>query len=84
MKTKTLSYNDEDTNFYSRKTPETNTNYAFLLVISIDPVLKKERNFHQLVLLKECKYIEKEKKVIRHITKDLKFSSDDCNKFDKE
>ena len=36
------------------------------------------------VFLQECKYIEKEKKVIRYITNDLIFSSDDSDESDEE
>ena len=36
--------------------------------------------------MQKCKYIEKEKKVIRYVTDDLEFYSDDSDKgdFDKE
>ena len=38
-------------------------NYICLAVLSIDFVLKKDENYYRQVFLKECKYIEKEKKV---------------------
>ena len=37
-------------------------NYICLAVLSIDFVLKKDENYYRQVFLKECKYIEKEKK----------------------
>ena len=46
--------------------PKAGSNCIFLKVLLIDFVLK---NYLQ-VFLKECKYIEKEKQVIRHITDD--------------
>ena len=42
--------------------------YNFLAVVMIDSALKKDENYYPQVILKECKYIEKE--VIRHITED--------------
>ena len=48
-------------------------------MISLDSILKIDKNYYQQVFLKEYKYIEK--KVIRHITDDLENSSDD---FDEE
>ena len=39
-------------------------------------VLKKEESYYPQVFLKECKYIEKEKQMIKHITEDLEISSD--------
>ena len=46
--------------------PKAGSNCIFLKVLLIDFVLK---NYLQ-VFLKECKYIEKEKQVIRYITDD--------------
>ena len=37
------------------------SNHTFLAVISLDSALNKDRNYYSKVLLKECKYIEKEK-----------------------
>ena len=48
----------------------------------IDSVLKKDEHYYSQVFLKECKYIEKEKKLIRYITSNLKFSSDDSDESD--
>ena len=38
--------------------------YICLAAVSVGFVLKKDENFYLQVLLKECKYIEKEKKVL--------------------
>ena len=42
-----------------------------LAVISLYSALSKDKNQYLQVFLNECKYIEKEKKVIRHINDDL-------------
>ena len=62
------------------------SNYTCLAVILIDFVLKKDENYYLQVFLKECKYIEKEKKIIRYIIDDLEISSDysDKKNSDKE
>ena len=52
------------------------SNYIFLAVILTDFVLEKGEICYPQVLLKEHKYIEKEKTVIRYITDDLKNFSD--------
>ena len=57
--------------------PKVGCNHICLAVILIDFVHKKDENCYPQVFLKECKYNEKEKKMIRYITVDLKLSSDD-------
>ena len=48
---------------YDAKTiPEAGLNHICWLVILVDSVLKKHKNYYSQVLLKEFKYIEKEKK----------------------
>ena len=53
--------------------PKAGSKCIFLKALLIDFVLK---NYLQ-VLLKECKYIEKEKQVIRYITDDPEIPFDD-------
>ena len=60
--------------------PKAGFNYACLIVILIDFVLKKDEQFYPQAFLKECKYIEKEKRLIRFITDDLEVFSDDSEK----
>ena len=62
---------------------EANSNYICLSVILIDSVLKKDENYFLQKFLKECKYMEKEKRMIRYISDDFKFSSDDSDESDK-
>ena len=53
----------------------------FLAVINLDSALKKNENYYAQAFLKECKYIVKEKIIVRQITEDTEnFSSD----FDNE
>ena len=51
---------------------------AFLILI--DFVFKIDKNYYPQVFLEECRYIDKEKKVIRYITDDLEISSNDSHK----
>ena len=62
---------------------EASSNYICLSVILIDSVLKKDENYFLQKFLKECKYMEKEKRMIRYISDDFKFSSDDSDESDK-
>ena len=63
---------------------EVSSNYICWSVILIHSVLKKDKIVFLQVFLKNCKYMEKEKKIIRYVTNDLKFSSDDSDESDKE
>ena len=45
-------------------------------VVLIDSIFKMGKSYYSQVLLKECKYIVKEKKVTRIITEDLQISGD--------
>ena len=48
-----------------------------MLGSNVEFVLRKDENYYQQVFLKECKYIEREKKTIRYITDDLEVSTYD-------
>ena len=61
LKTKRKSYGDKFTDFHDKEMPKTGSNYTCLAVILIDYVIKKDENYYPQVLLRECKYIEKEK-----------------------
>ena len=80
LKTKIKSYGDADTDFCNKEISKVESNYNSLAVVLIDVVLKKIKNYYQQVLLKECKYIEKEKEVARYITDDLQNFSHDSDK----
>ena len=78
LKTKIKSNGDEATYFHDKKMSKASPNHACLAVITTDSILKKDKNYYSQVLLKECKYVEKEE--IRHITEDLEISSGDTDK----
>ena len=42
--------------------PKVGSNHTCLPVTSLDSALKKDENYYPQVFLKECKYIQKEKK----------------------
>ena len=62
-----------------KKPPKMNSNHACLAVINLNSALKKDKNYHLQVFLKECKYIEKN--IIRHINDNLSdsFYSDESD-----
>ena len=76
-KTKIKSYGDEAID--DKKVPKLGSNQNCLAVINSDSALKKIENYYPQVFLKKCKYIEKEKNVIRHIIDDLKTFPDHCD-----
>ena len=85
MKAKIRSYGHGATDFHTRKTPEADSNYICCSVILIYSVLKMDENHNQQVLLKQYKYIEKEKKQqLDMYTDDLRFSSDYSNESDEK
>ena len=51
--------------------PKVSSNFICLAVILTDFALKNVGNFYPEVFQKECKYLEKEKKLIRYTTDDL-------------
>ena len=77
MKTKIKSYGGETTNVHNKEMPKVASNRACLAIITIDCALKKDEKYYPRAFLKECKDVEKEKKVIRHVTESIEiFSSD--------
>ena len=76
-KTKIKPYGDEAID--DKKVPKVGSNQNCLAVMSSDSALKKNKNYYPQVFLKNCKYIEKEKNVIRYITDDLETFPDDCD-----
>ena len=78
------SYGDELPDFYDNEIPKVDSNHTCLAIISFDSALSKDENYYPQVLLKECKYIEKN--VIRHINNNLSdsYSSAEYDDSDKE
>ena len=46
----------------------------------IDSVYRKDKDYYRQVLLDECKYVVKERKMSKFITDDIEISSDDSNR----
>ena len=59
LKTKIKSNGDKATDFHDKDILKVDSNLA---VITLKSALNKDKNYYLQVLLKECKYIEKEKK----------------------
>ena len=55
MKTKIKSYIDEAIDFHYEEMPKAGFNHTCLAIMSIDPAFKKDENYYQEELLKECK-----------------------------
>ena len=62
--------------FTIKKLPKLVYNFTCSVVILLDFVFKKDENYYTKVFLKEYKYIEKEKIVIRYNTDNLEFLYD--------
>ena len=53
MKIKIKSHGDEVTDFYDKEISEVYSSHTCLAVISLDPALKKDKNYYPQVFLKE-------------------------------
>ena len=64
LETELKSDVDEATDFYNKEIPNVGiSNNTCLAVINLDSTLKKGEDYYPQVLLKECKYIEKEEQM---------------------
>ena len=63
--------------FMEKKIPKEGFNCLHLSEIVNHLVCKINKDYYQQVLLEECKYVEKERKTDRYITKDVEFFSYD-------
>ena len=68
----------EVTDFHNKEIPKMDSNHNCLAVISLDSVLKNDKNYYLQVFLKECKYVEKN--VIKDINEYTEICSDDSDK----
>ena len=59
-----LIEDDETTEFQDKEIFMVGSNHTCLAVISFDSDLKKDENYYPQMFLKECKHIEKEKKLL--------------------
>ena len=81
LKTKIESYNGKiNTIFHNNKIPKEGSQSICLLVTLIDSVYRKDKYYYPQVLLDECKYVVKERKMSKFITDDIEISSDDSNR----
>ena len=69
VKAKIKSYDGKiNTIFYNNKIPKEGSQFICLSVILIDSVYRTGKNYYPQVLLEECKYVAKEKKMPEYIT----------------
>ena len=64
---------------FRTKKSKAGSNYSCLAIISLGSALKKDKNYYRQKILKECKYIKKEKDMIRHNIDELESSSEDSD-----
>ena len=78
IKAKIKSYQDKvNTNFQGKKTPKENSSYKCLSIITLESIIKVNKKYHPQILLDECKYEVKNKKVENLINDDLELTSSD-------
>ena len=63
LKIKIKSYGDESTDFHDKEIFRMGSNHTYLAEVCLDSAFKNDENYNQQVFLKECKCIEKEKKL---------------------
>ena len=75
IKPKIKSYKDKvNTNFQGKKE---NSSYKCLSIITLESIIKVNKKYHPQILLDECKYEVKNKKVEDLINDDLELTSSD-------
>ena len=80
LKIKIKSFNEKiNTNFHNNKIPKEGSQCICLSAIMIGSVYRKVENYHPQVLLEECKYVVKEKKMSKFITENTEISSDEVS-----
>ena len=85
-KAKVKSYNGKiNTNFHNNKIPKEGSQYICLSVILLVSVFRTGKNYYPQVFLEECKYVVKEKMILKYIIDNTEISSDsDEENFDEE
>ena len=68
---KNMVMNPSTINFFWKPVSRRGSNFTCLAVILVDFIIKKDENYYPQLFLKECKYIEKEKKGDKYFTDDL-------------
>ena len=64
-------------NFQGKKTPKENSSYKCLSIITLESIIKVNKKYHPQILLDECKYEVKNKKVENLINDNLELTSSD-------
>ena len=79
IKTKIKIYNNRVyTNFQHNKIPKDNEYFACLSVILLDSIfVNSDKEYYLQILLEECKYAIKNKKIVNTINEDLELSESD-------
>ena len=78
IKTKIKSYKDKvNTNFQGKKVAKENLSYDCLSIITLQSIIKAKKKYYSQILLEECKYEDKNKKVENLINDDLELTSFD-------
>ena len=84
IKAKIKSYKDKvNTNSQGKKAPKENSSYKGLSIITLESIIKANKKYYPQILLDECKYEVKNKKVENLINDDLELTSSD-NESDNE
>ena len=84
IKAKIKSFKDKvNANFQGKKTPKENSSYKCLSIITLESIIKVNKKYYPQMLLDECKYEDKNKKVENLINDDLELTSSD-NESDSE
>ena len=74
---KIKSYNGKiNTNFHNNKIPREGSQFICLPVILIDSVFRTGKNCYPQLFLEECKFVAKEKKILKYIIDNIGISSD--------
>ena len=80
---KIKSYNGKiNKDFHNNKIPQQSSKFICLSVIQIDSVFRTGKNYYPQVIVEECKYVAKEKKMPEYITDDIEISSDKSDRED--
>ena len=80
LKAKVKSYNEKiKTNFHDNKIPKEGSQFICLCLFARDfdwSCFWTGKNYYPQVLLEECKYVAREKKIPKYIIDDIEISSD--------
>ena len=83
LKAKIKSYNGKiNTNFHNNIISKDGSQCICWSAILIDSFFGTGSNYYPQVLLEECKYVVKEKKILDYITDNIEISFDDSDKED--